>query len=88
MKYNFLRRIHFSAGFFPPVLSDKPIVGHEFLVKFLQNYEMEEDVQMLLEMPANGEKELAGKNGVSQATSPGLCVSMRGFKDNWGGVQV
>lgn len=49
---------------------------------------MEEDVQMLLEMPANGEKELAGRSDVSQATSSGLSVSMRGFKDNWGGVQA
>lgn len=76
MKYNFLRRLQFPAGFFffPPILSDKPVVGDEFLVQFLQNYEMEEDVRMLLEMPANGEKELAGRNDGSQATSPGLSL--------------
>lgn len=71
----------FQQVFFSPILSDKPVIGDEFLVKFLQNYEMEEDVRMLLEMPANGEKELAGRNDVSQATSPGLSVFMRGFED-------
>lgn len=70
------------------VLSDKPVVGDEFLAQFLQNYEIEDDIKMLLEMPANGEKEMTGKEDVCQAPSRGLSVSLRGFEDDWGGAKV
>ncbi|GAB5573524.1 hypothetical protein PRBEI_2000734000 [Prionailurus iriomotensis] len=53
--------------------TDKPVVGDEFLAQFLQNYEMEDDIKMLLEMPANGEKEMTGKEDVCQAASRELA---------------
>ena len=74
------RRIYFGKSNFPgvskfqhffSVSSDKPIVGDEFLAQFLQNYEIEDDIKMLLEMPANGEKEMTGKEDVCQAASRG-----------------
>lgn len=64
------------------------MVGDDFLVKFLQNYELEEDMKMLLEMPANGATEMAGKEDGSQAPSQGRSVSLGGLADHWGGANV
>lgn len=43
---------------------------------------------MLLEMPANGATEMAGKKDGSQAPSQGRSVSLGGFADHWGGANV
>lgn len=73
---------------FYSMFSDKPVVGEEFLVRFLQKYEIEEDIKMLLEMPANGEIGMAGtKDVASPAASQGLPVSLRRCEDRWGGTQ-
>ncbi|XP_012493238.1 PREDICTED: ovostatin homolog 1, partial [Propithecus coquereli] len=46
-------------------------IGDEFLEKFLQNYEIQEDIKNLLDTPANSGKEMAERNNVPQATSSG-----------------
>ncbi|XP_077024029.1 uncharacterized protein LOC143689771 isoform X2 [Tamandua tetradactyla] len=48
----------------------KPVVGDEFLKNFLPNFEMDDDMKMLLELLATDEEGAAPRNREPQATFP------------------
>ncbi|XP_023364917.1 heterogeneous nuclear ribonucleoprotein C-like 3 [Otolemur garnettii] len=50
----------------------EPVISAEFLEKFLQNYEIDDSIKKLLDISADSDKEMTGRNDVPQATSPGL----------------